>query len=232
LSPGPHGTQEDSASSGPSGSDADRRLLAAELERRVARNPSYSMREFASDTGISPSFMAFALQGKRRLCESRARSVAPRLRLGAAARDLLIASARLGAAKDADAAAVAEQELRRLEGRDKLFEPLAASVFNLISRWHHNAIFSLVACRGFQGTAQWVARRLGIDPIEVDRALARMQRLGLLRQTPEGTLVQGASGFTTGDVPSAAIRDYHSRCSSAPSARSPSSRRASATCRP
>jgi uncharacterized protein (TIGR02147 family) len=52
--------------------------------------------------------------------------------------------------------------------------------FQLVSVWYHQAILELTHTRGFQTDSRWIARRLGISVDEVNVAIQRLLRLGLL----------------------------------------------------
>jgi hypothetical protein len=46
--------------------------------------------------------------------------------------------------------------------------------------WYHFAILELTRLQDFQPDSRWIARVLGLNPDEVNIALARLMRLGLL----------------------------------------------------
>jgi uncharacterized protein (TIGR02147 family) len=50
----------------------------------------------------------------------------------------------------------------------------------VISDWYHYAILELTRLQDFQPDSRWIARVLGLNPDEVNIALARLMRLGLL----------------------------------------------------
>ena len=60
-----------------------RAVLTAELERRRAGNPRYSLRSFARDLSVHHSTLSQILRGKRRLTGRNVRAFGRRLRLSA-----------------------------------------------------------------------------------------------------------------------------------------------------
>jgi uncharacterized protein (TIGR02147 family) len=51
----------------------------------------------------------------------------------------------------------------------------------LLSLWHHFAILELTHIRGFKADSRWIAKTLGISVADVNIALQRLLRLGLLQ---------------------------------------------------
>ena len=60
-----------------------RTVLQAELDRRRAANPSYSLRSFARDLSVDHSTLSQILRGRRRLTGRSVRAFGRRLRLSA-----------------------------------------------------------------------------------------------------------------------------------------------------
>jgi uncharacterized protein (TIGR02147 family) len=184
-------------------------LLQNELDQRVHDDKSYSRRRFAKDLGVSPAYVTLILKGSRIISEERAREFAVNLKLPRAQAAILIATARYESAATPAQRQVAREGLEALTMKAGIFKPLAIDRFKLVSRWYHNAIFSLVACRGFVSDVAWIAKRLRISVLETDLAVDRLTRSGMLRRDKAGQLHQQEAAFSTGDIPSEAIRAYH-----------------------
>jgi uncharacterized protein (TIGR02147 family) len=143
-----------------------RHFLQGELARRCARNGQYSLRAFAKFLGLDHSTLSQLLRGKRRLTERTVRRCGMRLGL--------------------DEASVAEfirAEKRNDESDDNgLIEVrrLASDTAALVAEWQHYAILELVRLRDFRPDSRWIARVLGLSVDEVNIALQRLLRLGLL----------------------------------------------------
>ena len=64
--------------------------------------------------------------------------------------------------------------------------------------------------KGFRNDTRWIARRLGVTPIQIEVAIERLLRVGLLRKDPGGALEAVENdGWIPGGVPSESIRKFH-----------------------
>lgn len=59
-------------------------------------------------------------------------------------------------------------------------QQLTLDTFSIISDWYHYAILELIKVRGFQPDHAWIAKALGITRSEVNIAVERLSRVGLL----------------------------------------------------
>jgi uncharacterized protein (TIGR02147 family) len=145
-----------------------RQVLQAELARRCSNNPQYSLRAFAKYLGLDHSTLSQLLRGKRRLTARAIRKFATRLGLTA----------------DETANHVAREDQVPADSSDEEVErqvrQLAFDTASLIADWHHYAILELVHVKDFRPDSRWVARVLDIPVDEVNVALQRLLRLGLL----------------------------------------------------
>jgi uncharacterized protein (TIGR02147 family) len=76
---------------------------------------------------------------------------------------------------------------------------LASDTASLVADWEHYAILELVRLREFRPDSRWVARVLGISVDEVNVALQRLLRLGLLTMDARDRWTD-QSGDTTASV--------------------------------
>jgi uncharacterized protein (TIGR02147 family) len=67
------------------------------------------------------------------------------------------------------------------------YAQLASDTFAIMADWYHYAILELTKIQGFQSDAAWVASTLGISRSEVNIAVERLLRLGLLGMVENGT---------------------------------------------
>lgn len=170
------------ASSTPAPEEGFRHRLQGELAARCARNPHYSLRAFALDLEVDHSSLSQLLRGRRVLTERTIRQLAERLGLGAAEVDGYVAHER----RWGDSGQ-ARRELRRLS-RD---------VAELISDWYHFALLELVHLADFRPDSGWIARVLGLTVDEVNVAVARLCRLGLLELDGERWLDRSGATLAT-----------------------------------
>jgi uncharacterized protein (TIGR02147 family) len=136
-------------------------LLQRELKKRCERNPRYSLRAFSASLGLSHTVVSLVLSGKRPLSKKAAEKVCGSLALSGFER---------------------QSVLRRssLEALPPSSEILDLDAFSIISDWYHFAILSLVKLPNAESDSRWIARQIGINPVEARLAVERLLRVGLL----------------------------------------------------
>jgi plasmid maintenance system antidote protein VapI/DNA-binding MarR family transcriptional regulator len=160
------------------------------LQRRQ-KNPAYSLRAFGRHAGIPHSRISEIFAGKRPLTARMLTRATDYLGVDPESRRLLLQQAQ-GARRGGPAPVV--DSYREVDE------------FRSVSEWYHTAILSLIETKKFRSEPVWIARRLGITTAEVNDALERLQRLGLV-EVVRGQLKLCESHTTTGnDIPSAAVR--------------------------
>ncbi|HXH32702.1 MAG TPA: TIGR02147 family protein [Bacteriovoracaceae bacterium] len=161
-------------------------ILKAELEKRQANNPSYSLRSFAAFLEVSPASLSQLMSGKRGVSVKRLSQLIEKLGLPTSELKSLI----------------------KTKG-NRTSTVLKEDEFKLISEWYHLAILSLGELRHCRSDARWIARRLDIGMGAANEALQRLERLGMIK-IEGGRFKQVAPSFTTTtDIPSGTIRTYH-----------------------
>lgn len=168
-----------------------RERLQAELARRCADNPQYSLRAFALDLGTDHSSLSQLLRGRRALTAAMIERLGAKLGLDARAIEAFVLRERLAGAGDDDAPEDASvHELETLS-------QYAAAV---VTEWEHLALLELTHVRGFRPDVGWIARVLGITTDQVTLALNRLLHLGLLVMEDVSTWrdVSGPTVFRNG----------------------------------
>ncbi len=163
-------------------------LLASDFAQRKRLNPNFSLRAYAKWLGLSPAQVSQMISGRRPITSATFGKIASKLGLSPLEKNLWLEQRE----------PTAERQRVHL-GEDN---------FRLISDWHHLAILGLTKVKGAKGDARWVARRLGLPVAEVNEAMSRMVRMGILEVAP--ALRQLSPPFeATSSIPSEAIRSYH-----------------------
>jgi uncharacterized protein (TIGR02147 family) len=183
-------------------------FLLNELSRRKTKNRSYSARAFARDLGLSQPFLTQLLGKKRKLSEEKALQIAERLDLRSSGKNLFVTLARLEVAGGEKSRASLKSEVESLLRKRPDFRVLSQDVFNIVSDWHHFAIIELTKLRGFNFSMARVAKRLKISVQEVEHAVHRLVRVGLLKDE-DGKLSKPADRISFGEIPSEAVRRHH-----------------------
>jgi uncharacterized protein (TIGR02147 family) len=171
----------------PTPANSFRLLLQAELGRRCTGNPQYSLRAFAKYLGIDHATLSQLLRGKRRLTK----------------RMIVKLGTRLGLPKEAlDTYGINEQNVdlpSEQPANLREIQQMAHDTAALISDWYHYAILELTRLEGFQADSRWIARVLAITTDEVNIAVARLARLGMLEMAGRACWID-KSGDTTNSL--------------------------------
>lgn len=141
-----------------------RLYLQSELARRLSSNPQYSLRSFALQLGINHSTLSQLLRGKRALTPRMIETLGERLGLRSEEIEVFVARERQ------EGATVVPREIRFL----------TLDTVALLSDGSHRAILEMTSMEGFVPDTRWIARALDLTVDEVNMALSRLTRLGLL----------------------------------------------------
>lgn len=162
-----------------------RLLIKNELARRCEKNPRYSLRAFARGMGVSHTVLSLVLSGKRSLSKKAAAKIADFLGLDPVQREGLLASRRAGAPAP----------------RQEDQQQASLDAFAVSSDWHHRAIMTLLDLPGTPASreldARWIAQRLNLPEMQVQVAIERLQRLGLIARNEKGEWARSAKSFET-----------------------------------
>jgi uncharacterized protein (TIGR02147 family) len=148
-------------------------LLRERLRAAVRRNPRFSLRAFAKQLGVDHSTLSQVLRGRRRLSARALEAVGKRMGLS----EEIIRAYSQSFRKKLDSKSLRES-IRSF--------PLDLDTFQLLSVWHHYAILELIQIQGFKKDSRWIAVTLGIAVEDVNIAIQRLLRLGLLEMTRRG----------------------------------------------
>ena len=180
--------------------DSDNRDFRALLQERfraaVRRNSRFSLRSFALQLGINHSTLSQILRNKRPLSVRSIESMGRRLGLN----ETLIDSYKQGLKKRTNASSKTNSAVRNFQ--------FDLDTFHLLSTWWHQAILELTHTRGFKTDSRWIASRLGISVDDVNIALQRLLRLGLLEMATSNRWIDksGDAEFHTHELAPTAIK--------------------------
>jgi predicted enzyme related to lactoylglutathione lyase/plasmid maintenance system antidote protein VapI len=139
-------------------------LLRAELTRRCSQNPQYSLRAFAKSLAIDHATLSQLIRGRRESTPDMIERLGEKLALSTQVLDALVADAR--ASRHA-----------ALSGGTRAAVDAAA----IVADPTHHALLSLLESDEFRPDSRLVARVLDLEVDEVNVALQRLARVGLLR---------------------------------------------------
>jgi len=147
-----------------------RLFLQAEIASRCSGNPEYSLRAFAKSLDIDHSTLSQLVRGKRRMTVETIDRLCARLGVDEA-RTAAFKSEALMNTREIPAAAY-----------DAIVQ-LAQDAAHLLSEWTGFGILELLRLREFRPDSRWIANVLGVTADEVNVALQRLLRVGLLEMT-------------------------------------------------
>lgn len=133
-----------------------RELLKNEFQRRLDRNPSFSLRAFSSKLEMDQSLLSKLLQGKRKFSDETAQKV----------------SEFLGVYLNPHALEQTDSPID--------YQLMKEDEFFVIAAWYHFAIIELIKTKGFKHNPQFVSQKLKISELEAERAIERLERLGFI----------------------------------------------------
>ncbi|MEO5666760.1 MAG: TIGR02147 family protein, partial [Bdellovibrionota bacterium] len=161
-----------------------RDYLQAGFAARLSKNPSYSLRAFARDLGLSPSQLSQVLSGAYGLSLVAAGRVGKALELTTEEQkylnDLVTMLHGRGFQQRENARKRATGACRSLRREIDL------DSFLNISDWCHLALRELCVLPDFSDDPAWMASRLNLDENTIREAWERLLRMGLVSQSAQG----------------------------------------------
>lgn len=186
-------------------------LLVEQLELRKQLNPSYSLRAFSRDLGISPSTLSSVLKRKRGISVAVAEKIATKLKLSKEQKDWFCASVGSVHSRSFKERKRFDEIIFRSKSASQNFSEIQLEFFKVISVWHHFAILELTYLKDFQNNLSWISKRLGISKNEVKEAIKRMKDLKLLEEK-NGKLKDVFKFLATpSDTPSSSLKRFNSQ---------------------
>ena len=156
-----------------------RHRLTSEFETRRAKNARYSLRAFAAFLGADHSTLSQILNGRRRI----------------PARHVLSWARKLGMESEEAAAYMAAEHVpdTKRARREQQLRHWTAEAMSIANGPVHFEIVRLGRRADFRYDSRWMAAEIGTSADEVNMALSRLLRLGLIEIS-----AGGAWRFTTG----------------------------------
>lgn len=157
-----------------------RNFLQRTLVQRCKSNPSYSLRAYARALGVDSSYISKLLNGKRDISPKVVQRLAPKL--GLSPEQIRKISKTKKELKNGE-------QVVSASALQANYTQVTEDIFQLISDWYHYAILELVTVEGFRSEPKWISNMLGIKVPEVNDALERLFRLGMLKKSERGSYI-------------------------------------------
>ena len=161
-------------------SDA-RNYLSEELHLRQRRRPQYSMRAFARDLEISPSFLCEFLAGRQGLSKERAAWITQKINLAPAQSEHFWDLIEAKFARTEQAKKTARLRVLQRTKNDK--SRLSLDRFHLIADWYHFALLEILTLPESNFSKSELAEILNISVENVEEGIKRLLDLNLIERT-------------------------------------------------
>ena len=183
--------------------------LKNELNYRTEINPSYSLRAFARDLGVSASTISEIFSGKHKLSLRNANRIVGQLNLSELEKENFIDQVALEHSVNKQQQKILITRIKRRSKQSHGKLPL--DLFKVISDWQHFAILELTNIKGFRSCEKWVADQLGLNEEVITESVERLEKIGAIRRKKGEWTVQPEfqNNFVGYDVPSEAIKKFH-----------------------
>ena len=190
-----------------------RSILKTELAQRMSQNPRYSIRAFARDLQLSAAQVTHVLNGRRGLSSFTATKIGKSLGWSLKEVEYFCSLVNSAHSRSRLTKISAQEHLKTFSSTEKRVE-LQNDVFRLVSEWHHFAILELLKIKSEIHNQKTLAKRLNINEIEVDLALRRLQKAGLIHRVGAGWKLEYASVISKDSkdkVSSDAVKKFHTQ---------------------
>lgn len=185
-----------------------REILRNELEQRIKRNPSYSLRAFANAVHLNPPHLSSVLNGKKGLSVASASKIAKGLKWNSDETNFFVGLVEFKHARRKVDKVTAERRLNTLL-LNKSFNTIDLEEFKIISDWYDLSILQAFELDDFEYSHQWLSQAFGISTDEVVQALDRLKALGYIKLNDKGKWAPTQRNIATPTVTSSLIRHYH-----------------------
>jgi uncharacterized protein (TIGR02147 family) len=182
-----------------------------ELRSRQKRRAQYSLRAFARDLEISPSFLCEFLAGRQGLSKARAIWIADKIKLTEEQKEhfLDLIQAHFGINQAQKKAA----DFRAKHRAKNISSHLRLERFHLIAEWYHFVLLEILTLPGEPRPLEEISAILDVPVEDLEAAISRLKNLDLIttQETNGRVIYQPVEENTTvgEDTPDQAVRLMH-----------------------
>lgn len=183
-----------------------RHILRGELESKINTNPSFSMRAFSRDLGLSPSLCSMVLAGTRNLSYAKCVHIAQTLKFnGSKTQDFLSLYLLEKSKNEKDRVSLVKQ----LNPRQAAFFQQELNEFKVISDWYHFAIVEWIGIPGASQNPSTIGKKLGLSALQVKLSLTKLESVGLIKSI-DGIWVKTHKNFRAhSENSNKAVQNHH-----------------------
>ncbi len=178
-----------------------------------ATQPQFSYRYFSRIAGFSsPNFLKLVAEGKRNISPKSISKFAKGLGLDQREQETFETLVLLGQAQSDEERNRYYTRLRERQARTSPAVRLEHAQYRVYSLWYALPIREMLSMPHFKEDPSWIGKQLRpqVSATDVQRALALLEEVGLVRRDEEGKLQPSTGTLTTGPkVRSLAVRNFH-----------------------
>lgn len=173
---------------------------------------SYSYRTFAKKAGFhSSNFMMLVIQGKRNLTEESLKKFLVGMNLNKQEQEFFRNLVFCNQSETHEDKIFYYQRLV-LSKKFSQLKPIERQQYEYYSTWYHPVVRELVVSRGFDGTAEWISKRLSpsVTPAQISKSIELLEALGFIQKTGQNGWRQSSTIISTGpEIESVVVHNYH-----------------------
>lgn len=191
----------------------DYRVFLKEWYRKAKESRgSYSYRTFAKKAGFhSSNFMMLVIQGKRNLTEESLKKFITGLDLNKQEQDFFRNLVFFNQAETHEDKNFYYQRLLQSKKFSQL-KPIERQQYEYYSTWYHPVVRELVVSKGFDGTSEWISKRLSpsVPTAQVAKSIELLERLRFIERVDGNRWRQASTIVSTGpEIGSVVVHNYH-----------------------
>jgi len=184
-------------------------LLLDELQKRCKKNAKYSLRSFARDLAISPSFLSRVLRRENSLTLKRAQAIAAKIVWSKFKLELFFQLVQVHHCESGQAKEFFESQLNKvIKNKKSEAYSLSQNQQSLLINWYDLAIVELTLHPDFESSPRWIGNRLSILPNQAKESIRRLLYLGVLFYE-KAQLKRSHNRYWIGNYPSKSIQNFH-----------------------
>jgi uncharacterized protein (TIGR02147 family) len=152
------------------------------FSERCRANEQYSLRAYARNLNVPVSSLSEIINGKRPLTKNICEKIGKALNMSP---------------EQIEFFSTQKSSLSNKSTTGFDYRQIALDSFYIISEWHHYGILQLMRTVDFVNDSEWIAKRLNIENAEVELAMIRLIRVGIVEVLEDGQLVDTTEGRST-----------------------------------
>lgn len=156
-------------------------LLQDEFEARCSRNPQYSLRAFAKAISMQGGALSEMMRGKRKITKTSIKKIGEKLRLSEKVINDFC--------EQYDRQDKLEKSNRRVEDIQLpavVYDQMNLDEYHYLTEVIYNILLDIPKLKDFDGSIDYIAKKTGYDPIRIENAIERLERMQYLMRYKNG----------------------------------------------